>query len=96
MLWWECRYRNNVLKKDNADGGNKANLIENEVRELVAMVSDMQIGMIPEIHMAIATKSIDCGQPYIYATTKHRTRLIKHQCSMKKFIWEIMIPLEFL
>lgn len=34
-------------------------MIENQSKESVAMVSDMQIGMIIELNMAVATKSSD-------------------------------------
>ena len=48
----ECRYINNAFKKGNSNG---ANQVENEVKELIAMVSDMKIRMITEINMATTT-----------------------------------------
>ncbi|XP_022715126.1 uncharacterized protein LOC111274619 [Durio zibethinus] len=37
----------------------KANLVEQKINELIAMVTDMQIGMITEVHMATTNKSSD-------------------------------------
>lgn len=51
----ECKHKKN--KKD-ANKPN-ANMMETKVEELVAMVSDMQIGMITELNMAKAKKCSD-------------------------------------
>lgn len=48
----ECRYRNNKFGSSSSSGKNKANVVEAENKELVAMVTAMQIGMITELHMA--------------------------------------------
>jgi len=50
----ECRFLKNK-KKENGNSSNMANTVE----EIIAMVIDMQIGMITEVHMAAATNSID-------------------------------------
>ena len=51
----DCRLK----KKKEEDTSNNANLVENQYEEIVAMVSEMQIGMITELNMAAATKSFD-------------------------------------
>jgi len=50
----ECRFLKNK-KKENGNSSNMANTVE----EIIAMVTDMQIGMITEVHMAAATNRID-------------------------------------
>ncbi|KAK0586627.1 hypothetical protein LWI29_009886 [Acer saccharum] len=50
----DCR-----LKEKKEDTSNNAKLVENQYEEIVAMVSEMQIGMITELNMAAATKSFD-------------------------------------
>ncbi|GKV02145.1 hypothetical protein SLEP1_g14614 [Rubroshorea leprosula] len=55
----DCKFRNNARNfgsGTSAETSNKANLIEHE---LVAMVSDMQVGMVTELNMANPTKSMD-------------------------------------
>ena len=51
----DCKFR----KKQKKEVTNKANLIEHEVSELVAMISDLHIGMITESNMAASTKTTD-------------------------------------
>ena len=51
-------------------------MIENAVKELIAMVSQMEIDMITELHMAIATKSEGWGLD---------SRAIIHVCHDKAF-----------
>ncbi|GKU89464.1 hypothetical protein SLEP1_g3597 [Rubroshorea leprosula] len=55
----DCKFRNNARNFSfgtSAKTSNKANLIEHE---LVAMVFDMQVGMVTELNMANPTKSMD-------------------------------------
>ena len=61
----ECRLLkkqkpNNAYKSNNAQNSNNANLVEADaLNNLVAMVSDLHIGMVTELHMAAVTKSDD-------------------------------------
>jgi hypothetical protein len=48
----ECRFLKNK-KKEDANSSNMANAVE----EIIAMVTEMRIGMITEVHMAAATNS---------------------------------------
>ena len=54
----ECRFWKK-MKKDHASSSNKVNVAEEEIKELVAMVSEMQISMVTEVHMAAIIKSQD-------------------------------------
>ncbi|XP_071920799.1 uncharacterized protein [Coffea arabica] len=53
----ECKADSN--KKQNKDNAKNANLVEQDVAEIVAMISHWNIGMISELHVAAATKSCD-------------------------------------
>ncbi|KAI9157451.1 hypothetical protein LWI28_022797 [Acer negundo] len=48
-----------LKKKKEDDTSDNANLVENQYEEIVAMVSEMQIGMITKLNIAIAIKSFD-------------------------------------
>ncbi|KAJ4955578.1 hypothetical protein NE237_012361 [Protea cynaroides] len=60
----DCRYR----KKQKMENANAANLVEQE-NALVAMISDLYIGMITELNMAAVTKTFDWG--YDSSATVH-------------------------
>ncbi|XP_071912380.1 uncharacterized protein [Coffea arabica] len=53
----ECKADSN--KKQKKDNAKNANLVEQDVAEIVAMISHWNIGMISELHVAAATKSCD-------------------------------------
>jgi hypothetical protein len=47
-----------ILKEQEEENSSSSNMA-NTVEEIIAMVTDMQIGMIIEVHMAAATNRID-------------------------------------
>ncbi|XP_071928092.1 uncharacterized protein [Coffea arabica] len=53
----ECKADSN--KKQKKDNAKNANLVEQDVAEIVAMISHWNIGMISELHVVTATKSCD-------------------------------------
>ena len=53
----ECKADSN--KKQKKDNAKNANLVEQDVAEIVAMISHWNIGMISELYVAAATKSCD-------------------------------------
>ncbi|KAF2323229.1 hypothetical protein GH714_034246 [Hevea brasiliensis] len=57
----ECRFLKKHKKEDtnnSAQNSNKANIVE-QTTELIAMISDLHIGMVTELNMATTTKSND-------------------------------------
>ena len=64
----ECRFWKK-MKKDHASSSNKVNVAKEEIKELVAMVSEMQISMVTEVHMAAIIKSQDWW--FDYGATIH-------------------------
>lgn len=55
----DCRNKKRKIDATESNNTNNANMVENKIEDLVAMVSDMQIGMITELNMAAITKSSD-------------------------------------
>lgn len=53
-----CRYKKKQ-KKNDTKVSNSANLTEKKTSEIIAMISEMHISMIIELHMAASTKSYD-------------------------------------
>lgn len=66
----KCRYNKKDKKDENSNDTNNTNVVESEVRERVAMVSEMQIGMVTELNMTSVTKSIDWSY---YSGLNHQT-----------------------
>lgn len=61
---WHYKREYRFLKKQrreepniNVQNSNKANLVEQELTELIAMLSELRIGMITEFHMASVSKT---------------------------------------
>ncbi|XP_022717833.1 uncharacterized protein LOC111276355 [Durio zibethinus] len=59
----DCKFKNAGIKIGSSSE-NKTNLVEQEINELIAIVIDMQIGMIIEVYMVTANKSSDWWLDY--------------------------------
>lgn len=48
-------------KKDHTHDANNANIVKDEIKEIVVMVSEMQIGIVTKLIMVVVAKSSDGG-----------------------------------